>query len=231
MRRIAFFGGSFDPPHRGHLAIARAAADHFALDAILFAPVARQPLKADQPSSAFVHRYAMTVLATQADARFVPSLLDAPYESDCADDKPNYTVDTLTRLRDSLAATSVPFALFALLGADSWLDIALWHRAPEMLALCDWIVAARPGFSLARAAHALPPQVTVTQVDDGPQRCLLLTHPHGSTTRVWFLPDMQEDISATQVRSTPHTGTDIGIAAVEDYIRKARLYTAAKIEI
>jgi nicotinate-nucleotide adenylyltransferase len=223
VRRIAFFGGTFDPPHHGHVAVARAAADHFSLDEVLFAPVALQPLKAAQPATSFFHRYAMTALATQSDARFVPSLLDAP-ESSLAPDHPNYTVNTLGRLRASLASCSAPFTLFALLGADSWLDIGRWHRAAELLGLCDWIVAARPGFSLARAAQAVASKIEVAQVGEGPERGLLLGHPGGSATRVWFLPDLAEDISATEVRSALHTGIDSGIPAVEEYIRKARLY-------
>src|SRR5579875_2005151 len=107
MQRIAFFGGTFDPPHLGHIAIAKAAADRFALDQILFAPVASQPLK-DHTATSFLHRYAMTVLATQADPRFAPSLLDAPSET------PNYTVDTLTRLRASFQQETT---LFMLIGA------------------------------------------------------------------------------------------------------------------
>src|SRR6185437_17066165 len=71
MRRIAFFGGSFDPPHCGHLAIAKAAANRFSLDKVLFAPVGKQPLKAAGADAPFIHRYAMTVLATQTDARFI----------------------------------------------------------------------------------------------------------------------------------------------------------------
>ncbi len=122
MRRIAFFGGSFDPPHRGHLAIAKAAADQFALDEVLFAPVAQQPLKSALEATPFLHRYAMTALATQADARFVPSLLDAPRES--GSPRPNYTVETLERLRISLAESTEPAMLFTLLGADSWLEIS-----------------------------------------------------------------------------------------------------------
>lgn len=223
MRRIAFFGGTFDPPHHGHLAIARAAADRFALDEVLFAPVALQPLKAAQPTTSFFHRYAMTALAVQADARFVPSLLDAP-EPSLNPNHPNYTVNTLGRLRAALASCSAPFTLFALLGADSWLDIGRWHRALEMLALCDWIVAARPGFYLSRAAQAVPSKIEVTQIEEGTERGLLLGHPGGGATRVWFLPDLAEDISATEVRSALHTGIDSGIPSIEEYIRKARLY-------
>lgn len=222
MRRIAFFGGSFDPPHRGHLAIARAAADRFALDEVLFAPVGRQPLKAGRPVSAFPHRYAMTALATQSDARFVPSLLDAPLEDGPA--RPNYTVETVARLRESFAALEGTTALFTLVGADSWLDIARWHRAPELLALCDWIVAARPGFSLVHAGQCLPPEVTATEDAD---LSLMLTQRDGAATHAWFLPELQEDVAGTDLRSSldlKHTSAAQLLPEVEDYIRKVGLY-------
>ncbi len=243
MRRIAFFGGSFDPPHRGHLAIATAAADRFALDSILFAPVGRQPLKGRYPATDFLHRYAMTVLATQADARFVPSLLDAPRGTSEEAVCPNYTVDTLTRLRDSLAEEPEPTVLFTLLGADSWLDIARWHQAPRLLALTDWIVAARPGFSLASAEGALPPAVKAKRVghciegtvDDAiadsierPAECgLELHHANAAVTRVWFLPHIQEDISATELRAALDQGrveASFLPAPVRTYITKIRIY-------
>ena len=234
MRRIAFFGGSFDPPHRGHLALARAAADRFALDEVLFAPVGRQPLKASASTTSFLHRYAMTALATQADARFVPSLIDAPQQSGVAEvakAAPNYTVDTLRRLRHCLFAAEGPVHLVALLGADSWLEIARWYRAAELLATCDWIVAARPGFDLGRAAQAVPSEVIVTRGNDG-EYDLLLAHSDGATTRVWFLPDLDESISATDLRgSLRNAEANTGIAAVEEYVRKAGLYTGAARDV
>ncbi len=228
MQRIAFFGGSFDPPHRGHLAIAKAAADHFALDQVLFAPVANQPLKTNSPAASFFDRYAMTALATQADSRFVPSLLDSlPDHGDGS--RPNYTVETLERLRSSLRAQS---ALFTLLGADSWLDIARWHEAGRMLALSDWIVAARPGFSLAAAERALPTQIAVEQVQSTLDHFLQLNHHDGSRSRVFFLTTLWEDISASELRrslATGHAPADCLPAAVEAYIHKTGIYADTSV--
>lgn len=229
MERIAFFGGSFDPPHRGHLAIAHAAAERFTLARVLFAPVGRQPLKAAEKTSeeptAFIHRYAMTVLATQADARFVPSLLDGPrvlpgrvWPDRVSPDEdrsnpapnytPNYTIDALMAAHASLAAIGEPYQLFTLLGADSWLDIGRWHRAAELLGLSDWVVAPRPGFSLDHASAALPMGMKSEQAEDSTLGRHLVLRPHGfaeqaaeaKLTRVWFLSDVQEDISATELR-------------------------------
>jgi nicotinate-nucleotide adenylyltransferase len=238
MRRIAFFGGSFDPPHRGHLAIATAAANLLALDHVLFAPAGNQPFKAEFPATDFLHRYTMTALAIQADPRFVPSLLDAPHRGATDANRPNYTVETLSGLRASLSAGSEPTQLFALVGADSWLDIGHWFQAPRLLALSDWIVAARPGFSLQGAEAALPAEIrfergegridAVNHASASLPACdLTLHHPGAAPTRVWFLPDLKEDISATELRAALDRGDpdpELLPPPVWNYIAKTALY-------
>jgi nicotinate-nucleotide adenylyltransferase len=242
MRRIAFFGGSFDPPHRGHLAIATAAADLLALDQVLFATAGRQPFKGRFPATDFLHRYTMTTLATQADPRFIPSLLDSPHRDATDTTRPNYAVETLDDLRASLTAEPEPTELFTLLGADSWIDIAKWFHAPRLLALSDWIVAARPGFSLDGAEAALPPDVRVERrsgrIDAAshasnslPACDLTLHHADAAPTRVWFLPHLQEDISATELRATLDRGQpdpSLLPRPVWDYIVKTNLYHSSK---
>src|SRR5947209_15565723 len=76
--RVAFFGGSFDPPHLGHLAVASAARDALRLDRVLFAPVGAQPLKPAGSTAAFADRLAMTELAIAGEPGFEISLADAP---------------------------------------------------------------------------------------------------------------------------------------------------------
>jgi len=238
MRRIAFFGGSFDPPHRGHLAIATAAANLLALDHVLFAPAGNQPFKAEFPATDFLHRYTMTALAIQADPRFVPSLLDAPHREATDAPPPNYTVETLSRLRATLSAESEPTQLFALVGADSWLDIGHWYQASRLLALSDWIVAARPGFSLQGAEAALPAEIKIergansidaeNQASGSLPACdLTLHHAEAASTRVWFLPDLHEDISATELRAALDRGypdPELLPTPVWNYIAKTALY-------
>lgn len=241
MRRIAFFGGSFDPPHRGHLAIATAAADLFALDQVLFAPAGHQPFKGKFPAADFLYRYTMTALATQADPRFIPSLLDAPHRDATDTTRPNYTVETLGRLRASLAMEPEVTELFTLLGADSWLDIGHWFQASQLLALSDWIVAARPGFSFEGAEAALPAEIRVERgsSDTAPanhgSNCLpacdlTLHHASAAPTRVWFLPHLQEDISATELRAALDRGLPVPEllpAPVWNYITKTEIYRAS----
>jgi nicotinate-nucleotide adenylyltransferase len=139
--RVAFFGGTFDPIHRGHLAVASAAAEAFALNLVLFAPVGRQPLKSHGPTTPFANRMEMTALALAspfnpqpATSNFLVSTLDAPHP----DGSPNYTVDTLG----------------ALAGADSFLDLRQWRQPDRLLALAEWIVVSRPEFPLREAQLA-----------------------------------------------------------------------------
>src|SRR5215467_13868982 len=106
--KIALFGGTFDPVHRGHLAVARAAAKKFKLDLIYFAPADIPPHKQKRRLTDFRHRFAMLALATAGDKRFVPSLIDAPTG------KPNYSVDTVRRLKAQLGKRDQLFFLIGM---------------------------------------------------------------------------------------------------------------------
>ncbi len=104
-RRIAFFGGSFDPPHLGHIGVARAAQVALHLDTVLFAPVGVQPLKPLGSTASFEDRVAMTELAIKGLPQFAISFADAPD----AGGTPNYTFDTLLRLRQQFpSAKALP---------------------------------------------------------------------------------------------------------------------------
>jgi len=105
---IGLFGGSFDPIHHGHLALARAAKERYELGRIYFVPASVPPHKQKQPLSPYFHRYAMVVLATMGEKAFVPSLLEAPGAATGngpgGRNQPaaNYSIDTVQRLKQSL---------------------------------------------------------------------------------------------------------------------------------
>src|SRR5580698_10377620 len=130
---IGLFGGTFDPIHRGHLTLARAARERYNLSRILFVPADVPPHKQRQPLSAFAHRYAMIALATAQEKDFVPSLLEAPEDSYAGGPgkgktrlaKPNYTIDTVRRLKQSFKKAD---RLFLLTGIDAFDDIANWYQ-------------------------------------------------------------------------------------------------------
>jgi nicotinate-nucleotide adenylyltransferase len=201
--RVALFGGTFDPPHRGHLAIATAAADAFALDRILFAPTGLQPLKLDTEPTPFATRLALTTAACELDPRFTASDIDAPR----ADGSPNYTVDTLIALAARYPRSE--YTLFNLVGADSFLSLPFWHEPARLLALAEWIVVTRPGYPLAESGLA-PLALTPAQ-----------------RSRVHILAGVQEDVSATDLRERLRTGdpcADLLPAPVAAYIAEHRLY-------
>src|SRR5579862_9328058 len=106
---IGLFGGTFDPIHHGHIALARAARERCKLSRILFVPANVPPHKQLQPLSDFAHRYAMIALATAQEKDFVPSLLEAPRaaappaspKDKLQAERPNYTIDTVKRLKQT----------------------------------------------------------------------------------------------------------------------------------
>jgi nicotinate-nucleotide adenylyltransferase len=234
-RRVAFFGGSFDPPHRGHLAVARAAQAALGLDAVIFAPVGAQPLKLHGSIAGYEDRVAMTRLAIAGDPLFVVSRADAPKPSDA----PNYTFDTLLALRAELPPGS---ALFCLMGADSFFTLRLWHRAAEIPFAAPLIVASRPGWQVAHVQALLPEGLTMESPPepDRPDsevdlRSHLLVSRTGERTPLYLLPGLHVEISASDIRkqlrepggaasAAPATGDALLPVAVLDYIRSRGLY-------
>jgi nicotinate-nucleotide adenylyltransferase len=249
--RVAFFGGSFDPPHLGHLAVARAARAAFALDAVLFAPVGVQPLKPEGPAASFEDRVAMTRLAIAGEPGFQVSLADAPRPAgdrtsapigmpdDNSNYKPNYTIDTLERLRTSLAHDG---ALFCLMGADSFLGLRRWHRATELPFVAPLIVASRPGQPLqdleVDLKAALPTGLALESAAEGNQnesgievRTFVLVNPAGDRAPFYVLPGLHVDISASEIRAqvqaasgSPAAGRELMPKAVREYIARHGLY-------
>lgn len=230
---IGFFGGSFDPIHRGHVALAQAAGAKFHLARTYFVPTNVSPFKQDQPRTPFAERYAMVALATAAEKTFFPSLLEAREEVSGAgaarergrSSKPSYSIDSVRRLKQELSGND---RLFFLIGIDAFRAIASWHQAEELFAECEFIVASRPGYSLADVAHALPAKLRPASTVIEPFRKQAATGDlvlPGAT--VHLLDSLHHRISATAIREAVASGKPTGKLldpAVADYIRKRGLY-------
>jgi len=200
--RIGFFGGTFDPPHHGHLAVALAAAKAFDLDRVLLAPVGVQPLRLEGASASFGERLAMVKLLAKADPRLEASSLDAPSLSG----EPNFTIDTLTRLKETLTPAD---SLFVIVGADAFAGLDRWKDPERLLSVADWIVVSRPGMDL------LP---TIERIVPTPLRA-----------HVFALDGVAETVSATDLRerlSSQQSCGDLVPRPVLDYIAKHGLYRA-----
>jgi nicotinate-nucleotide adenylyltransferase len=228
---LALFGGTFDPIHRGHVVVARAAAAKFQLKQVLFVPADIPPHKLKTPITAYDHRYAMISLALAGEKDFVPSLLEAPdLEQDGHDRRPSYSLETVRRVKKSLGKSD---HLYFLIGMDAFKDIATWYKPEELLAECDFIVAARPGYSLADVASSLPeklrPSTAVTKLFRKEKMAgpLVLS---GATLHM--LPETHENVSATQIRAAVDRGGALKRLvpdAVAEYIHKEHLYRSRPV--
>lgn len=204
--RVGFFGGTFDPPHRGHLTVVRAAAKAFDLGCVLLAPVAAQPLKPDNPEASFEDRLRMVELLCEGSAGLEASAVDGPRE----DGKRNYTIETLRRLRRTLPDAT---ELFTIVGMDSFLTLRQWRDPEALLQMAEWIVVSRP-------------QIFLSSWDS-------LDLTAGQRARVHLLEGIAEPVSATMVRARLHAGEDCAEllpASILGYIRAHHLYGAGAHE-
>jgi len=149
--RVVLFGGTFDPIHNAHLEIARAAADRFHLEKILFVPAANPPHKSDRAQAPYEDRVRMAQLACEGDARFEVSRIEARPEGSSAR---SYSIETIEKLQ---AAGIAPLGF--LIGADAFAEIESWHRWADVVRSVEFIVVTRPG-----AAYRIPPGASVYEL-------------------------------------------------------------------
>lgn len=223
---LALFGGTFDPIHRGHVVVARAAAAKFQLKQVRFVPADIPPHKQKTPITSYYHRYAMVSLALAGEKEFLPSLLEAPdLDRGGTGRHPSYSIETVRRVKKTLGKSD---HLYFLIGMDAFKDIAQWYKPEELLGECDFIVAARPGYSLADVASSLPeklrPDAAVTKLFRKTKMAGPLVLP-GATLHM--LPETHENVSASQIRAAVDRGGALKRLvpdAVAEYIHKEHLY-------
>lgn len=220
-RRIALFGGTFDPIHIGHLAVARAAERRFHLDEIHFIPTGRPPHKHHRGMASYADRYAMVSLACADHPQFLPSLAESG--AGHAGREIFYSVDTVRHFKQRLHGTASH--LYFLLGADSFLHIPAWRDYETLLGLCDFVVASRPGFHVDALRLVIPPDLFARRgAAHAPldPRAIALRR-----TVVYVLDTVSSHVSATEVRHRLDRNESIhGLVPprVEEYINKKALY-------
>lgn len=217
-KRIAIYGGTFDPVHAGHLEIARTVTEIFEIDEFLFVPARQAPHKQDAKVSSAVARYAMLALATQNDARLRVSTLELEGEAT------QYTIDTIGHFRAEFEKAH----LFFVMGVDSWMDIASWREWKQLLTSINHIVVTRPGYPFS--ADHVGPVVAARVVDLRGQPAFSVDEMLESGMQKIFVTDaVMRDVSATAVRQAARENrlddlTKLTTPPVADYITKYRLY-------
>lgn len=215
---IALFGGTFDPIHSGHLRAAVAAARQYRLERILFVPSGNPPHKVGNNLTEFAHRYSMVVLACAGDRRFVPSMLEAP----TAAGRPQYSINTVRKVRRSLAAKD---RLFFLLGVDAFLDLPHWKDYRQLLDLADFIVVSRPGYSNSKIEKVVPPALL-----RGDPRGLRRNTLTLRRSVIHILRGVDVPVASRDIRQAIRAGRPVaGLVPplVEEYLRKEALYRSA----
>jgi nicotinate-nucleotide adenylyltransferase len=218
-KRIAIYGGTFDPVHAGHLEIARRVSQLFDIDEFLFVPAWVAPHKLNRDVSQALHRYAMLALATRADERLYVSTfeLDAPGRQ--------FTVDTLAHFRSQFGESA---DLFFVMGADSWAEITSWREWRRLLALANLIVVTRPGYEIS-TTH-VDAETAQSVVDLRGQNGSPDLDANAADARKIFVTDtVMLDVSASQIRrAAGEHGSErldkLVPPEVAEYIRKYRLY-------
>jgi nicotinate-nucleotide adenylyltransferase len=226
-RSIALYGGTFDPVHDGHMAVARELLKLFALDEVLFIPahIAPHKRRSVPPASPF-HRYAMLALATQGESRFRVSTveLDEP-------EKP-YTVETVSRLKSATPAAHFLFVM----GADSWEEITTWREWERLLSLVSHVVVTRPGYEIGTGHVPAEERARIVDLRTGESdsqggRAVELS----SEPKIYFTDAVKLGIASSNIRRAVRAAgvggqleDSIGVPQpVAEYIKKYRLYREA----
>ncbi len=224
-RHVGIFGGTFNPIHMGHLAIAQDVAESQGLDQVLFVPAGHPPHKPDEAIPAARHRLEMIRLAIAGNRRFAVSDVELRLRG------PSYSVRTVPILQKKLGASP---RLFFLVGLDAFLEIPTWHEPERLLALCDFIVIYRdiPGGFAGVKKFPYPVEAdarALAELDRGRRSSVVGTLPGGREVR--FVRSHDLPVSATEIRRRLAEGRTVKYllpASVESYILKHGLYRVSK---
>jgi nicotinate-nucleotide adenylyltransferase len=217
-KKIGLLGGTFDPVHNGHLAVAHHVFRELSLDAIWFIPASSPPHKSAHgdtlPITAFHHRAAMLEKAISQ----YPSYLISEIETERS--APSYSIDTINIL---LQDRGLQADLYFIIGADAFLEIDTWKRYKELPALVNFVVISRPGYPPDNVGTVIRKNFTNYTYDSLHETW---SSPHSKG--VFILQHMDPvPISSTEIRKKVRRGEDIaGLVPqeVEDYIKRENLY-------
>jgi nicotinate-nucleotide adenylyltransferase len=217
-QRIGLFGGTFDPVHNGHLAVANSAKKSFQLDSLWFIPAATPPHKNthhdQQIISPFADRVAMLKLALASHDDFFLSQLENELP------KPSYTVDTLQEIRQRLG---LEVELFFFVGVDAFMEVATWKEYGRLPTLASFVVISRPAYPLTRAEKV----ITTCYKDYWYDPMSGVWETRGTGEKIYFMSMKPVPHSSSDIRNRIRNGQsikDFVPSDVADYIHTHKLY-------
>jgi len=218
MKRVAFYGGSFDPIHNGHLQIAEKLTELFELDEFWFVPAFHAPHKRGKNVTSPVCRYAMIALATNAESKIKISTVELN-----APEKP-YTFETLAKLKNQLSSAQI----FFVMGADSWKEITTWREWETVLTVVNIIIVTRPKFEIEFSHVGEEIQGRIVDLRKNVLSRKSEIENHATATKIYITDAVNLDVSATEIRrkiSANETDwRELVPPQVAKYIEKYELY-------
>lgn len=202
-QKIGIMGGTFNPIHSGHLVTAQEALSQFNLDRVIFIPTGNPPHKDKQEIADSEDRYIMAVIATSSNSNFFVSRMEIERK------KKSYTIDTVRQLKKKYGRKS---SLYFVTGADAILEILTWKNTAEIISLCKFIAATRPGYNLER-------------MEDLKKK--VLGANEASSNKIYIMEIPALSISSTDIRNRVRSSRPIDYLlpkGVSNYILKHELY-------
>lgn len=221
--KIGLFGGTFDPVHRCHVAVATQVRDKLHLDRVLLIPSGDPPHKPLGTLAPAIHRLAMVRLAIAGEPSLEASELEIQRPAK------SYSIETVRTLKSQYGPGA---ELFFLIGLDAFLELPTWKDAPSLLSLCHFVVVSRPPsrYAALTALPMLPPfdSAALAHIDSQGQGRLDIPLPEGTSLILLALPPCEA--SATDIRRRLRERLPLSNllpASVESYIIQHRLYQEA----
>lgn len=218
MKRKAFYGGTFDPVHCGHITIAKSLLELFSLDEFIFLPAFHAPHKTDTKPTSGYHRFAMLMLAS-ANA---PGIFVSTLELDHAEKR--YSVDTLAEIVELDPDSEI----FFVMGADSWMDIPTWRDWETVLLMTNHIVVTRPGYPIRfdHVTDAVRSRIVDTRRASADATDVIRG---GSSPLIYITNAVEFDVSGAEIRDDVREDNRLDRAddvppEVAKYIEKYELY-------
>jgi len=202
-KKIGIMGGTFNPIHHGHLVTAQEALSQFKLDKVIFIPTGNPPHKIENKVASAEDRYIMTVIAISSNSNFFVSRMEIDRKGK------SYTIDTVRQLRKIYGKNSL---LYFITGADAILEILTWKNTGEIVSLCKFIAATRPGYNLSR-------------IEDLRKR--LFSKAGATDEKIYVMEIPALSISSTDIRNRVKHNRPIDYLlpeGVSNYILKHELY-------
>ncbi|HVC21124.1 MAG TPA: nicotinate-nucleotide adenylyltransferase [Vicinamibacterales bacterium] len=215
--RLGILGGTFDPIHVGHLAVAEAARRALQLDRILIIPSHTPPHRTPEPGASAYHRFAMAAIAIADESGCLVS------DMELAAGGVSYTSRTLARLHEQGHPRG---QLYFLTGADAFGEIATWKNYPALLDQAHFAVVSRPGCSVEDLRRRLP-DLAGRMIDALGEP---LHPPAGGGTAIFLIDAATPDVSGTAIRTRAAASESLSglvTPGVEAHIRRHHLYTTA----